>query len=122
MSDQVLEKLGEVAITQAKILANQDNQQKILDKCTELLEEHSKILVRNTVTVEDHHKRSLHLENRQDEVEDRMEAIETSAKVEEGKRSYLKELAGTIGIWATAITAVSGVLYGLYELAQKLGL
>lgn len=60
--DQVMEQLKDLAVTQSKILANQDNQQNLLEKHSGMLDRQNDILLRNTITVELHEKRSTALE------------------------------------------------------------
>lgn len=120
-TQMVLEKLTEIAETQAKIAANQDNDRKLLEKHSEQLAEFSNILTRNTITVEDHHKRSLHLERRQEELESRQDTVENYIKVQKAKKQGVKELFTWVGYIGSGIGAVSGLLWGAYQFLKTLG-
>jgi len=121
MTDILIEKISEIASAQARIMANQDNDRKLLEKHSEKLENYNIILTRNTVTVEDHHKRSLHLENRQDEVEDRQTKLEQFIATQKAKKQGVKELLSQLGIIVSASTAVGGALWGIFEFIKSLG-
>lgn len=96
--DPIIEKLTEMAVSQKEILVRLDSYQKTLDKHTELLDKHNETLLRNTITVEEHHKRSLMLEEAQ-------EQLRTDFKEVEDHVSEVKAL-GKIVRWAAVVAPI----------------
>ncbi len=115
MANEILERLATVA-------EKLDNQSKLLDKHSSILEEHGRVLLRNTITVEEHHKRSTSLEVRQDALEIKVEVIKDEVSTSKSNKQYLKDFFITVGQIAVGIPAIGGALWGLYQLLQKLGI
>jgi len=122
MSTQIFTKLTEISEKQAEILANQHNDRKLLEKHSDQLDRHSEILVRNTITVEEHHRRSLLLEAEMKRVDNDVESIKSHvSKVQDmgkGAIAILKMTAAGVG----GVSTLGGLLWGAYQIAQKLGL
>lgn len=72
---EVLDKLSEISASQREMNVILKTQGKTLEKHANLLELQQETLIRNTITVEEHHKRSIALENRQKELEAEIEPI-----------------------------------------------
>jgi hypothetical protein len=121
MSKELLEKLAEVTVTQREILTNQGHVQKLLDKHTEILEEQGKTLIRNTITVEEHHRRSLYLEEEQKALKAEVHSLKTTVETENSNRAFLKSIVISAGYVFTAIGAAGGVLWGIYNFLKGLG-
>lgn len=121
MSGPMLEKLSEIAEGQVRIVANQDNDRKILEKHSEQLQEFSEILLRNTITVEDHKRRSLSLEKRQDKVEVRQDKVEDYLVKEKAKRQGIKEFFTLASYVFSGASAVGAALWGAYQFLKNLG-
>lgn len=105
----------------ATIMTNQDNQQKKQDEHSGLLRTQGETLLRNTITVEEHHKRSTQLEHRQDRVEADVEILKTILATSQSNKQYLKDFFITLGYVVAGLPAIGGVLWGLYEIVKKLG-
>lgn len=117
----VLEKLSEVTGTQREILVNQASQQKLLERHAEVLEEHGRVLLRNTITVEDHHRRSLYLEEEQKQLKAQVQMLKSTIETENSNRAFLKSVVISIGYMFTALGAVGGVLWAAYKFLKSLG-
>ena len=113
---------SEILAKLATVITNQENQEKVLNKHAQLLEEQGKTLLRNTITVEEHHRRSTQLEMRQDSLEAEVNTLKSDFSTSKSNKAYLKEFFVTVGYIAAGLPAIGGVLWGLYQLAQKLGL
>jgi len=113
---------SEILAKLATVITNQENQEKVLNKHSDLLEDQGKVLLRNTITVEEHHKRSTHLELRQEALETEVQSLKAEVATAKSNKAYLKDFFVTVGYIAAGLPAIGGVIWGLYQLAQKLGL
>jgi hypothetical protein len=121
-SETLLAKLSEISERQGKILANQDNDRKLLEEHSSLLKEHHKVLTRNTVTVEEHHKRSLLLEAEIKRVDADVRNIQDHVdKVQHMGLGVVNFFKG-LGAMMAGLSTLGGVLWAIYELAKKIGL
>jgi hypothetical protein len=112
---------SEVLSKLAAIITNQDNQQKILDQHSKLLKSQGETLLRNTITVEEHHKRSTNLEMRQDRLESELLLLKSDVATAKSNKQYLKNFFLTVGYFAAGLPAIGGVLWGAYQILKKLG-
>lgn len=105
MSKEILDKLSAVERIQERLLTSQEHQTIILNKHSELLEDMGKTLVRNTAIVDEHHKRSLYLENRQNTLETIIQKIMGHVNRVEGIGLFFK--------WMTIVGGAIGMIYSV---------
>lgn len=117
----LFDKLTEVSVTQATIIANQTNQSRTLDKHSDLLERQSETLIRNTATVEEHHKRSTYLEDRQEKLESEFEIVKQTVLSDKQKKVWWRDLMRSIGTVTTVLSAMGGGLYAAYQFLKSIG-
>lgn len=107
---------------QGKISANIDDLKSRVDNQAGILIKQGDVLVRNTVTVEEHHKRSLFLEEEQKALAQRIDALEDGVEAQKTVKHFIKDLVKWVGYIGIATSATGGILAALYEIAKKLGL
>ena len=106
MTDEILKKLSEISENQQKMIVVQESQEKLLEKHTETLEKQGEVLLRNTITVEEHHRRSLALEAQMEQLEKEVRHIENHVSQMEGVGNFFKVVGWVVG----AILGIGGVL------------
>lgn len=122
--------LLEMSANQREYLVSQNNQQKALDRVFETLEKTNETLLRNTITVEEHHKRSNLLEQELRRIdakvsEEDIQHLKAQAEAVEHTRNLFKSLqylAKIVGWIIGGLSTLGGMLWGLYQIAQKIGL
>lgn len=101
---EVIEKLLEIQASQREMMANQQNQKEILDKHTIILEKQQETLIRNTITVETHERRSTALEARLKHIEEEeLEPIKDHVKAVQVLINALKWIGAFAGFILTCI-------------------
>ena len=121
---EILERLNEIYAEQGKVIAVQERNTKSLDRQWESLEKiraeqavQNETLARNTSTLEEHHRRSLALEEQVKLLKAEVDPIKTHVHNLEGVGKFMRIL----GYSAGAITAVYGV-FKLITTIMKTGL
>lgn len=107
--NDVLEKLAELSATQREILTNQSIQQKQLDNQAGLLQTQSETLLRNTLTVEEHHKRSTLLEQEVKRLDTAFDDVKMDISNTKAVWKAYMWMFGTVGGFIAAAA-------GLYEI------
>jgi len=112
--EKILTKIEDLKVAQAEIITNQKQHSTILTRHSDLLEKQGEVLLRNTITVEEHHKRSTMLEEQMktlrkelDEVKSSVSNAKTSAKAISGAFEVIAKYAG----WGVAVVTVLWQLY-----------
>jgi hypothetical protein len=109
--DPIIDRLTELSVDQKEILVRLDAAQKMLDKHADLLEKHNETLLRNTITVEEHHRRSLMLEEAQKALE--LKVTEAEDHVAEVK--VLGKWARWAALALPAISAIYAILTAFWR-------
>jgi len=117
----ILDKLNEVAVSQSVILTKQDAHNDILEKHASLLERQNETLIRNTATVEEHHKRSTYLETEQKRLEADLASVKHDVTFEQQKKKWRKEMITLGTMITTGLTTLAGIFWAVYEFFKKLG-
>ncbi len=110
--NEIMDKLSELSAAQREMLTNQSNQQKLLEKHGQLLEKQGEVLLRNTITVETHEKRSTALEKEIRRLDIDVEGIKTEVT---SVKAVWKAAGWVVGILGT----IGSALVGIYELFRK---
>lgn len=118
MTREIFDELAEIKKVQALILAEQKSGQAVSQKHVDLLEKHNETLLRLTITVERHEERSTKLEFRQDGLSEAVQIIKNHVVRLQGAGHLIKIILTIL----TATSVFSGLLYGAFQLAQKIGL
>lgn len=120
--EKILSKIEDLKVAQAEIITYQKQHAKDLTRHADLLEKQQELLLRNTITVEEHHKRSTALEEsfkllkaEVDKVKGDVTGAKTSAKAISGAFEIIAKYAG----WGVAAI---GVLWQLYVFLKSKGL
>lgn len=108
--NDISEKLNELSVQLSVVHTTLGFQAKSLDKLTENQEEANKILLRNTQTVEEHHRRSLLLEAEVKRVDAEVENI----------NEHVIEVRGVIKFAKAAIVLLGG-LYSIIKILEYIG-
>src|SRR5689334_22326864 len=103
--------MNDVLIKLAEISAVQKHQTEVLDKHSEMLANQNDILLRNTITVEEHHRRSLYLEAQQDKIEAELAPIKAHVEQIRGIGSFIKWCSVVVGL----LVAVGGAVLGFIK-------
>jgi hypothetical protein len=110
--DEILKKLAKIENGQLSIDITLKAQKETLDKHANLLMTQNETLLRNTLTVEEHHKRSLHLEKLQEKLQNEITPIKEHVTSVTAIFSFIK----WTGITAAAILSTIGALTALTKL------
>lgn len=106
-----------------KVLMNQvESLVKTQEKHSDKLDEISVTLLRNTITVEEHEKRSTNLETQQTADRTRIAALEDAAKDAKSRSKQNRIIFGSIAAAAAGLGTISGLFGQIYQLMKKLGL
>jgi len=107
---EILERLSEIKQLHVELTVIQKAQTKLLEKHSEILESQKETLLRNTITVEEHHKRSLFLESKIDELEDEIEPL----------KAHLAGGTAIVGFIRLGTFILGGILsaFGIYNIIK----
>lgn len=104
--------MSDILIKLAEISAVQKQQTEALEKYAEIQTKQNEILLRNTITVEEHHKRSLYLEAEQQKLEAQIEPIKAHVEQIRGIGNFIKWSSSIVGLLVT----LGGVIWGAIKL------
>lgn len=100
--DFPLQQLIDISSAQKELLTNQATQQKILEKNSELLEAQAATLLRNTLTLEEHHRRTSALEEVVELEKNKIATLEAKSQKFQGVIDVIKWLSGISGVGTVA--------------------
>ena len=103
--------MSDVLVKLAEISTVQKQQTEVLDKHSEMLEKQNEILLRNTITVEEHHRRSLFLEAEQAKLEAQIEPIKAHVEQMKGIGKFIKWVSTVVGL----LTLLGGAVLGFIK-------
>lgn len=111
MSDKIMELLSEIKASVTELSANQKNNYRAIQDNTKLLKEQGETLLRNTITVEHHEKRSTLLEQELKSVREELEPIKEHVQQVSGAGKLIRWTGITVG----AILALIGLITALQK-------
>lgn len=99
--DPIFEKLSELAINQREMSTTLAGQQRAIEKHSDLLEKNNETLLRNTITVEDHARRSDLLEQEQKGIKSELDEIKQHVDFVKGVGYFIKWTGIAVGAMAS---------------------
>lgn len=106
---------------QGKISANIDDLKTRVETQGGMLLKQNETLIRNTITVEEHHKRSLYLEQQQDSLIKRIDVLEDGVEAKQAVKHFVRDSVKWVGYVGIAVSSLGGVLTVIYQVFKKLG-
>lgn len=109
MSEKILEKLAEIQAACSELAANQKNNYLAIQEQGKTLKSQAEILLRNTITVEQHERRSTMIENELKAFQEEMRPVKDHVQQLQGAGQLVRWIGYTIG----SILAVIGLFSAL---------
>ena len=121
MENKILDMISDLKVSQAEIASNQKQHNVILARHTDLLEKQGEVLLRNTISVEDHDRRSQALEEQLNALRGEVYLVKTAWESHIAKSKTISVFMEKMAAYAGWVAAVVVGFWQIYLFLKSKG-